>query len=105
MKKMKFLGQVFEKLEPDRQTDTLTDAIERITTPQWAVFVTISAECDRYAVMMKCWNQSVSKRPTFSELKQQLMVMFERQAIDRIYFDQMIENTFDIISSQPGEKC
>ena len=36
---MKFLGQGFQKLEPeqDRQTDTQTDATERITAPQWRV--------------------------------------------------------------------
>ena len=65
----------------------------------------ISVNCDRYAVMMKCWNQSVSRRPTFSVLKQQLTAVFEQHALNCVYVDQMIDNTFDIISSQPGEKC
>ena len=55
--------------------------------------------------MMKCWNQLVSKRPTFSMLKQQLTEMYEQHAVNCVYVDQMIENAFDIISSQPGEKC
>jgi len=55
--------------------------------------------------MMKCWNKAVSKRPTFSVLKQQLTAVVEQHAVSCVYVDQMVENTFDIISSQPGEKC
>ena len=55
--------------------------------------------------MLSCWNQLVSKRPTFSMLKQELTAMFEQYTVNCVYVDQMIENTFDIISSQPGEKC
>jgi len=55
--------------------------------------------------MMKCWNKAVSKRPTFSVLKQQLTAVVEQHAVSCVYVDQMVENTFDIISLQPGEKC
>ena len=40
---MKFLDQGFQKLEPDRQTNTPADANERITTPySWLVVVKIN---------------------------------------------------------------
>jgi len=62
--------------------------------------------------MMKCWNQSVSRRPTFSVLKRQLTSIYEGQAAataatasQSVYVHEMTDNTFDIISSQPGEKC
>jgi len=55
--------------------------------------------------MMKCWNKSVSKRPTFTVIKQQLTDIYEQQSVNRVRVDEMTDNTFDIISAQPGEKC
>jgi len=56
--------------------------------------------------MMRCWHESLSRRPTFAVLKQQLAAMFERLAVDGVYVDEMADNTCEIISSQPaGEKC
>jgi len=60
----------------------------------------------RYALMMRCWHESVSRRPTFSILKQQLTAIFERMAVDHVYIDELSDNVSEIISSQPaGEKC
>lgn len=55
--------------------------------------------------MVDCWNQFPTRRPTFTAIKQRLMLVYDQLAEQNLYVDQIVENALEIVTSQPGEKC
>ena len=58
----------------------------------------------RYAVMKDCWNQFPPRRPQFPILRHRLVAILDEPS-NAVYVDQMADNIYGIIESQPGEKC